>query len=288
MIEWSCHYEWKGTRVYELLLRTETLFLGLPPLTLFIIGIVALAVGLVLWLGGARHSAIIIGLLGTVVGAAVGLMISQWLKLNPWLSMVIGAAVPGGVSILLRNALILILAVLVFSSLTGGGYLAVMLDRTVPQANPETQPAPNHLFQPFAAMDRAKRLAYMEDITNKDQSFQTRLRALLTNTWEAIRPHAWAVALAALVGAAVGIALVWFVAKILITLAYSIVGVTALFIGAQATLLAAQYPAVSALDHYRRALPIAFLVLIALGWLWQLISLHRRAKAPLAPPQAPA
>jgi hypothetical protein len=74
MVEWFGHYAWKGARVYELLLRTETLFLGLPAHVLLLVGVVALGVGLVFWLGGARHSAIITGLLGAVVGAAVGLL----------------------------------------------------------------------------------------------------------------------------------------------------------------------------------------------------------------------
>jgi hypothetical protein len=272
--------------MYELLLRTETLFLGLQPLVLLGIGVVTLGVGLVLWLGGSRHSAVITGVFGALVGAAVGLMVSQWLTLNPWLCMMVGAAVLGGLSVLFRNVLILILAVLVFSSLSGGGYLAVALDRAAPQASPEAQSEPNRPYHPFASMDRANRLAYMQEISDKSEAFETRLRALLANTWEAIRPHAWAVLLAALAGAVIGIVLVWFVARIVIALAYSIVGTTAVFIGAQATLLAAQYPAVSALDHYRRSLPIAFLIMIVIGWLWQLFSSHRRAKRK-APPAEP-
>ena len=57
----------KGYDMYELLLRTETLFLGLNSLVLLAIGIPALAVGLVFWLGGTRYSTIIIGLLVCLV-----------------------------------------------------------------------------------------------------------------------------------------------------------------------------------------------------------------------------
>jgi hypothetical protein len=262
--------------MYELLLRTETLFLGLSPLVLLIAGIVALGVGLVLWLGGTRHSAVIIGLLGAVVGSAVGLLVSQWFKFPPWLSVVVGAAVLAGISVLLRNILILVLAVLVFSAISGGGYLAVVLDRTVPQARPEAGAQQKDVFQSFTAMDPAGRLAYMDDISNKSQTFDQRLKALLANTREAIRPHFWTVAVATLAGAAIGIALVWFVAKIVIALAYSIVGTATIFLGAQAALLAAHYTAVSSLVDHRRTLPIAFLVMIAVGWLWQLFSHHRR------------
>jgi hypothetical protein len=262
--------------MYELLLRTETLFWGLSPLVLLLVGVVALGAGLVLWLGGTRHSAVIIGLLGAVVGSAGGLLVSQWLNLNPWLSMIVGAAVLGGVSILLRNILILVLAVLVFSALSGGGYLAVVLDRAVPQNKSQTPVGQDDAFRSFTAMDPAGRLAYVDDLSNKSRTFEERLAALLANTWEAIRPHFVMVALTTLAGAVIGIVLVWFVAKIVIALAYSIVGTASILVGAQAGLLAAKYPAASALADYRGALPIAFLVMIAIGWLWQLFSSHRR------------
>jgi hypothetical protein len=256
--------------MYELLLRTETLFWGLSSLVLLVIGGVALTTGLVLWLGGSRHSTIIIGLLGAVVGSALGLLVSQWLNLNPWLSMIVGAAVLAGISVLLRNILVLVLAVLVLSALGGGGYLAVVLDRAVPQARPEARAQQPPTVQYFSGMDQADRMNYMNDLSGTDQTFAERLKALLANTWEAIRPHTWMVALAALAGAVIGLLLVWFVAKIVIALAYSIVGTTAIFLGAQAALLAAGYAAVSALADHRRALPITFLIMIAIGWLWQL------------------
>jgi hypothetical protein len=264
--------------MYELLLRTETLFWGLSSLALLIIGIVALVAGLVLWLGGSRHSTVIIGLLGAVVGSALGLLVSQWLTLNPWLSMIVGAAVLAGISVLLRNILVLVLAVLVLSALGGAGYLAVVLDRAVPQARPEAQAGQGPTVQYFSGMDQTGRMNYMEDLSGQDQTFAERLKALLANTWEAIRPHAWMVALAALAGAVIGLLLVWFVAKIVIALAYSIVGTAAIFLGVQAALLAAGYAVVSALADHRRILPITFLIMIALGWLWQLFVSSRRPK----------
>jgi hypothetical protein len=262
--------------MYELLLRAETLFWGLTTPVLLLVGVVTLTVGLMLWLGGTRHSTIIIGLLGAVVGSALGLLVSQWLNLHPWLSMIIGAAVLAGASILLRNILILMLAVLVFAAVGGGGYLAVVLDRAVPQARPEVRTEQGQAVQYFSGMNRTDRMDYLDDISGPDQTFGQRLQALLANTWEAIRPHAWMVGLAALAGAVIGVFLVWFVAKVVIALAYSIVGTAAIFLGVQAALLATGYGVVSALTDHRRALPITFVVMVALGWLWQLFSAHRR------------
>jgi hypothetical protein len=257
--------------MYELLLRTETLLAGLATPVLAAIAIGAIVVGLVLWLGGTRYSAIIIGLLGAVVGSACSLLVGQQFNANPWLAMIVGAAVLGGLSILLKNVLIVVLAVLVFSAVSGTGYLAVILDRAIPQARTTDPNAPRQTFRYFSGMGLAERQNYMNDITNEAQTFADRLQALLTNTWEAVGPHGWALALAILAGAVVGILLVWFLAKLVIALAYSIVGTATIFLGVQATLLAAGVPAVSDLEPRRAALPIAFLVMTAVGWIWQLL-----------------
>jgi hypothetical protein len=256
--------------MYELLLRTETLLAGLQTPVLAAVGLVALVVGLVLWLGGTRYSAVIIGLLGAVVGSACGLLVAQQFSANPWLGMIIGAAVLGGLSILLKNVLIIVLAVLVFSAVSGAGYLAVILDRAVPQARVEDRSAAGPTVRYFSGMGLAERQTYMNDISPEAETFADRLQALLTNTWEAASPHTWALALAILAGAIAGILLVWFLAKIVIALAYSIVGTATVFLGVQAALLAAGIPVVSDLASRRSALPLAFLIMMVIGWVWQL------------------
>jgi hypothetical protein len=262
--------------MYELLLRTETLFLGLNTPVLLAIGIPALVVGLILWLGGTRHSTAITGVLGAVVGSAAGLLVSQWLNLHPWLSMLVGAAVLAGASILLRNILILVLAVLVFSAVSGAGYLAVVLDRAVPQARPTARAEQRMAVQYFSGMDSTQRLDYMSDISQEGETFGDRLKALLDDTWEAIRPYGWMAILAIAIGAVVGLLLVWFIAKIIIAVAYSIVGTAVIFLGVQAALLGAGFAAVSALEHRRLLLPIAFLTMVAIGWVWQLFHSGRK------------
>jgi len=268
--------------MYELSLRTETLLQGLPTSVLAALGIGALLVGLVLWLGGTRYSGIIIGLLGAVVGSACGLLAGQQFNANPWLAMIVGAAVLAGLSILLKNVLIVVLAVLVFSAVSGTGYLAVVLDRAIPSTRAADQNEPRQTVRYFSGMGLAERRDYVNDISHEAQTFADRLQALLTNTWEAMGPHGWALALAILAGAVVGILLVWFLAKLVIALAYSIVGTATIFLGVQAALLAAGVPAVSDLGPRRGALPIAFLVMTVIGWIWQL--LHPGRKKPEPPP----
>jgi hypothetical protein len=261
--------------MYELLLRTETLFLGLQTPALLGIGIGAIVVGLVFWLGGTRHSAAIIGLLGAVVGGAAGLLVSHWVNVNPWLSTAAGAAVLGGLAIVLRNVLILVLAVLVFSAVSGAGYLSVILDRAIPQAPSEAQAPsgavgePKRTFQYFSNLSPTDRWNYLNGISQETGTFFERLQALLANTWEAASPHGWALILAVAAGALVGILLVWLIAKIIIALAYSLVGTTLVFLGTQAALLAASVPVVSGLDARRWMLPAAFVVTTVAGWVWQ-------------------
>jgi len=268
--------------MYELSLRTETLLVGLATPVLVALGIGAILIGLVLWLGGTRYSAIIIGLLGAVVGSACGLLVGQQFNVNPWLAMIVGAAVLGGLSILLKNVLIVVLAVLVFSAVSGAGYLTVILDRAIPQAQAADQNEPRQTTRYFSGMGLTERRNYMNDISNEAPTFADRLKALLANTWEAVGPHGLALALAVLAGAVVGILLVWFLAKIVIALAYSVVGTATIFLGVQAALLAAGVPVVSDLASRRGALPVAFLVMTGIGWVWQLF--FAGPKKPVAAP----
>jgi hypothetical protein len=211
----------------------------------------------------------------------MGLLVSQWLNLHPWLSMLVGAVVLAIISILLRNILILVLAVLVVSAVSGAGYLAVVLDRIAPpQPEPQAQVRTESRIpiQSFSHMEAAERLTYMNDITNEAETFADRFKALLTDTWNAVGSQGMMVILAVTVGAVVGILLVWFVAKVIIALAYSLVGTATIFLGAQAALLGAGYPAVSDLDARRSLLPITFITMTAIGWVWQLFYAGRKPR----------
>ena len=76
--------------------------------------------------------------------------------------------------------------------------------------------------------------------------------------------------IAIVVGAVVALVLVWLIAKIIIPLAYSIIGVAAIFIGLQAALLSVNIRATSDLNPRPWLLPVIFLVLVVIGWVWQL------------------
>jgi VIT1/CCC1 family predicted Fe2+/Mn2+ transporter len=134
-------------------------------------------------------------------------------------------------------------------------------------------------------MDAAQRLTYMNDISEEAKTFEQRLKALLDDTWNALGSQGWMVVIAVVGGAVVGILLVWYIAKVIIALAYSVVGTATLFLGAQAALLGAGYQAVSALDARRLSLLIAFITMTAIGWVWQLFYSQRKSKRETAETQ---
>jgi len=259
----------------ELLIRTETLFVGLTPVKLLAIGAPAFLVGLIFWLGGVRYSTPITGLLGALVGAGVGLLVGQWLTLHLLLSMVVGAAVLATVSVLLRNILILVLAVLVVAAAAGGSYMVVLLDRVAPaEQTPERTAAESPMgAQSFSRMEPAARLDYVDRMARQQEDFSERVRAIGTDTFEVVQPHLWKLILAALAGAAVSIFLVWFVKNALIALAYSVVGTGALVVGAQTALLAVR--AASALPANPWLLPGTCGGMVAFGWVVQIVATRK-------------
>lgn len=256
--------------MYELLLRTETLLIGLQSPALLGIGAVALVIGLLFWLGGTRYSTAIVGLLGAVIGAAAGLIVGHPFGLHRWLSMLIGAVILAVLAIVAKKALILALAVLILSAVSGAGYVSVILDRMAPP--PASDPAAQQtmVYRPFLRMEPEARLNYVNRISKESPTFTDRLKALFADTWAAIQPYKWMALIVIVAGAVVALVLVWLIAKIIIPLAYSIVGVTAIFVSLQAALLAVGIPVASKLHPSPWLLPVIFLVMVVIGWVWQL------------------
>ena len=255
--------------MYELLLRIETLFAELGAAAALIFGAIGLIVGLMLWLAGSRYSAIILGVVGAIVGAFCGMLVDQLLELHLLLSMIIGAAVFAAASVLLRNILVIVLAVLVFAALSGAGYLTVALDKHLERDRAgETETA---FYQSFAGMDYQSRLSYLNELSDPEQGLSERIRRLLEDTWQSLGPNRWKLVLAVFAGGIIGMVLVWFIRKAIIALAYSVVGAAVTVLGAQVLLLGVNVRPISALADYRTAVPIAFAVMIAVGWACQLL-----------------
>jgi hypothetical protein len=264
--------------MYELLIRTETYFLGFEPSVLLWGGLVAALIGLCLWLIGAHYSTAILGLLGAIIGSLLGMLAGKWLSVDLWLAMAVGAIALGAVSVLLRNILIIVLATLIFAGVSGTGYLAVRFDSPTPAQTPEAtveapaDPSPSRpTLPPFATMSQMDRLAYFERITGGVEGSSGKLSALLQDTWAGLGPNKGKFLVSVLGGGLVGLLLVWFVRKVVLMLAYSIVGTATTLMGVQSVLLGLGFKAVSALDTRQWILPTIFFAMIMLGWLCQLI-----------------
>ncbi len=264
----------------ELLLRFETLLSTLSMPVLLGTGTGLLVAGSLLWLFGQRFGAVIIGLLGAVVGTLLGLMVGQWLEFDLFLSMGIGALVSTIASVLLRNTIILSLTVAILAMISGAGYLSTQLD-SLAQAS-EGHPAAPSIYGPallkespvqaFTNMlNPEERLAYFETLSPSAEGFSEKLRALLSDTWEMISPQLWTVIGIALAGAAVGILLIWFVKKVVIVLAYSVVGSTILLFGLQVLLLGVGIRIASKLPQNPWLLPSLFGGFVVFGWINQAV-----------------
>ncbi len=276
--------------MFELLLRFETLFSTLSMPVLLGTGTGLLVVGSLLWLFGQRFGAAIIGLLGAVVGTLLGLVVGQWLEFDLFLSMGIGALILTIASVFLRNTIILALTVSIFAMISGAGYLSTQLDSLV-QAS-EGDPTSPSIYGPevfkespaqsFTNMlNPEERLAYFETLSPSTEGFSEKLRALLSDTWEMISPQLWKVIGITLVGAAVGILLIWLIKKVVIVLAYSVVGSTTLLFGLQVLLLGVGIRIVSKLPQNPWLLPSIFGGFVLFGWINQAF-LAKPAKAKAA------
>jgi hypothetical protein len=264
--------------MFELLLRFETLFSTLSTLVLLGTGVGLLVVGVLLWLFGQRFGAVIIGLLGAAVGSMTGLILGQWLEFHLFLSMGIGALVLTVASILLRNTIILALTVAIFAMISGAGYISTQLDTLVQtsQADPNAPsiygpalPSQSPVQSFTNMLNPAERLAYFENLTSPEEGFSEKMRVLLSDTWEMISPQLWKVIGITIAGAAVGILLIWLVKKVVILLAYSVVGSTTLLFGVQILLLGLGIRIVSKLPPDPWLLPSVFGGLVLVGWISQ-------------------
>ncbi|MFC1761228.1 hypothetical protein ACFL6U_04015 [Planctomycetota bacterium] len=267
----------------ELLLRMETLLLELRTSQLIGAGIPVLLVGLFLWLSGDRYSAAIIGVLGAAVGAVCGLLVSQWFTLDLWWSLAVGAVILAGVSIWLKNVLIIILAILVFAALGGGGYLAVKLDGLAQNLPDPNDPNMMSAIPSFIHMDLSGRQAYMTERSIEDETLSGKIRAHLTDLWQTVEPHLWPLVLATLVGGVGALILIKFIKSVVILVAYSSVGTTATGLGLQAILLGVGISTMSLFSANRWVLPTTFVVLIVIGCISQIRLKRRAASAVVAP-----
>jgi len=254
--------------MYELLIRIETICLEAPLPTLLSVGAIATVTGLLLWLAGTYFSSVIIGILGAAVGSFCGLLISQWLDVSSLLSMGIGAAVLCAAAVLLRNVIIILLAAIIFALAAGTAYSSIILANPVQQQQTETEPV---AVSSFSQMDATTRLSYVEEISEEQDGFFDKLKAMLKDTLGTMSPYKWKLLLSTVVGGLGGLLLVWFIKKFVIALCCSIVGSMLVIVGAENLLMATGFQMCNALDGHRFALSVTYFSMVAIGAIVQLV-----------------
>ena len=254
--------------MYELLIRIETLCLEAQPLVLVGAGAVMTILGLLLWLGGTYFSSIIIGLLGASVGAFGGLLVSQWLDLNPLFSMIIGATALCIAAVIFRNFIIIVLAAMVFALAAGTAYSGMVLSSPPQQQDTEVSPVQ---IRSFSHMDPTMRQAYVDEIAKQDAGFFEKLKALLGDALNVMSPHKWKLLLSVLLGGIGGLLLFRILKRLVLALCYSGVGTLLVLIGAESLLMTVGFQMCSALQEHRHILTIIFFSMVGVGTIFQLI-----------------
>ncbi|MHC4543707.1 MAG: hypothetical protein ACYTDW_03290 [Planctomycetota bacterium] len=255
--------------MYELLIRIETLCLEAQPLMLLGVGVVMTVLGLLLWLGGSYFSSIIIGVLGAVVGAFCGLLVSQWFDLNPLLSMIIGAAALCIAAVIFRNFIIVALAAMVFALAAGTAYSSMVLISPPQRQDTEVSPAQ---FRSFSQMDPTMRRAYIDEIAEEEAGFFEKLKALLGDALNIMSPHKWKLLLSVLLGGIGGLLLFWLLKRLVLALCYSGVGALLVLVGTESLLMTVDFQMCSALQGHRHILTIIFFFMVGAGTIVQLIA----------------
>ena len=261
--------------MFEILIRIETLCLEVHPLVLFGCGLLVMILGLLLWLAGSYFSSVILGLLGAVVGSACGLLVSQWLDLSALISMSVGAVVFTIAAIVFKNALIILLATIVFALAGGTVYSSLILKETVPQPSSRLHSA---YVQPFSQMDSSSRLTYTDIITENRDTFFEKLKLIINDAFNTMTPYKWKILLSALVGGVGGLLLIWFIRKLILALCYSGVGTFLILIGIDVILLVIKVNLCSLFQERRLAFTITFLSMLSFGAIFQLLVTKSKTK----------
>ncbi len=254
--------------MYELLIRIETLCVEAQPLTLLGIGAITTVVGLLLWLAGTYFSSIVIGILGSVVGSFCGLLVSQWLDQNSLLSMGIGAAIFCIAAVIFRNIIIIVLAIIVFALATGTTYSSMILASPTQQQDVQLDPA---LVSSFSHMDPNMRLSYVNQITEEDDGFFEKLKALLRDTLGTMSPHKWKLLLSILLGGIGGLFLIWLIKRLVLSICCSSVGALLVLVGVESLLMTVGLQMCNAFREHRLALTVTYFSMVSIGAIVQLI-----------------
>jgi len=277
----------------ELLLRIQDACLQLNGWYLAVPGGAGVIMGLFLWLGGARYAFFVVGVLGALLGAAIGLAVSQWFDLQLPLTVSVGAAVFAIIAILLQQTVILILAALIFAIACGMAYMGHNVSQ------PDFQDQLLQLNQRYARKPLA------EELQNRDTTTLAEdLKAPLPFDWGDQEPtegglHSQGIQklkdifnalfasaaqnrnmlfLWAVVGGVGGLLIGFLLKKIIMALCCSMVGSTCVIAGMLAMFLAKKIEVITSLQERPKLLLSVFIAMVFFGFPLQLFITGRAKK----------
>jgi len=248
-----------------LLVRIQNAALQLEWWHLAIPGGLAVVLGLFLWLGGARHASFVVGVLGAVLGAAVGLFASSWFNIRLPVAIVAGALLFAVAAMLFQNMILLLLAAIIFALVVGTTYLGstfVPVDSTGITAE-------ERLYEHLEDLSPGAAPQALWGIT--DGSGRDRFGAILQDVRAKASQNKWWLLMWLVVGAAGGLILGLLLKKILMAVCCSIVGTAGVLGGMMALFFAKGVAVFSALESRPKQLAVLAVGMVVFGSLVQLM-----------------
>jgi len=270
--------------MHNLVLRIEQACLQMNWPVLLGLGLIATALGLFLWLGGLRYSALVLALLGAAVGATLGLLLSRWLPGPTVLIVVIGAAVVALIAAVMQQPIILLLAAIIFALVCGMTYMTLKLNsqqwrdtlaqlteqvRAHPDDLPDDNSARANLLRHLAAMAPSRDSE--TDHRSPHQRAMAGLKAALAELRFSASSSWVSLAVWIILGGLVGLAIAFLLKRLIMALCCSIVGSSSVFLGVSAILLAKKAAVLTGLWSRPALAPVVFGVMVGVGLLVQLL-----------------
>ena len=274
------------------LLKIQDACLNMPSAQLAIPALVVMFLGLFLWLGGTRYANLVMGLLGGAFGACLGFLFGHWFSLPGPVSVLIGACLLAIIALVIKQAIIILLGMLLFAAFCASTYLSytnneqfqtkvaqirqkastLTLDQVQSQAS---DAAEAYLMSSLIIENQGEDSELEQEVKkkgwNKLRSFWAEIKLLASE-------NRGMIVLWAILGGAVGLILAYFLKKIMMLFCCSVVGASAIIAGVVALFFARGTPVFNNLQSQPRLLPTIFIAMIIFGCLVQLL-FAGRAKA---------
>ena len=279
----------------EQLLKLEQACLDASSTPVIITGLTLMILGLFLWIGGLKYLKAVTGFIGACIGAGVGFAISTYIDIHLAATICVSATVFAFIAMLVQQIIILILAIAIFSLAFGTGYLDYTIGKhglSAPAA--DSHQLSNSEYNSFSGDNDSfydsgdpfeNNNTYSDKIRQLDRASQTAIKAgkyadtfgqKLRNIYAELKPtmsnNAGFLILWCVIGGIIGLVLAKLLKLVVMAFCCSIVGSSSMISGLMLSIIAKGTPVWSNLQNHHKVLTIVFGVMVAFGWVFQLIT----------------